>query len=440
MNHVFHRQPKQTYPLAVAGDGCYLIDTNGKRYLDGSSGAAVSCLGHSDAAIIDAIKIAADKLSFAHTSFFTNQAMESLADELIATAPAGIDRAYFCSGGSEAIEAALKLARQYFVEIGQPQRRHIIARRQSYHGNTLGALATGGNLWRRKQFSPLLVEVTHVAPCYAYRDQRETEDEIQYGERLARELESEIQRLGHDQVIAFVAETVGGATLGCVPPVPGYFTRVRDVCDRYDVLLILDEVMCGMGRCGTLYACEAEAISPDIVCIGKGLGAGYQPIGAMLASATIYDAVVAGSGFFQHGHTYTGHALGCAAALAVQHAIRERGLLVQVQTRGTALEQKLRARFADHPHVGDIRGRGLFFALELVADRATKMPFEAMRRVHAKLKQRAMDNGLMCYPMGGTLDGVSGDHVMLAPPFIVTDAELDELVTKLALSLEQVLA
>ena len=440
MSHVFHRQPKNDYPRAVAGDGCYLIDANGKRYLDGSSGAAVSCLGHNDAAIIDAIKIAVDKLSFAHTSFFTNQAMESLADELIAEAPVGIDRAYFCGGGSEAIEAALKLARQYFVEIGQPQRRHVIARRQSYHGNTLGALATGGNLWRRKQFSPLLVEVTHVAPCYAYREQRAAENEIQYGERLARELESEIQRLGHDAVIAFVAETVGGATLGCVPPVPGYFTRVREVCDRYGVLLILDEVMCGMGRCGTLYACEAEAISPDIVCIGKGLGAGYQPIGAMLASAKIYDAVVAGSGFFQHGHTYTGHALGCAAALAVQHAIRERDLLAQVRARGTALAQKLRARFADHPHVGDIRGRGLFFALELVADRATKLPFEATRRVHAKLKQRAMDNGLMCYPMGGTLDGVTGDHVMLAPPFIVTGAELDELVTKLALSLDQVLA
>ena len=209
MSHVFHRQPKNDYPRAVAGDGCYLIDANGKRYLDASSGAAVSCLGHNDAAIIDAIKIAVDKLSYAHTSFFTNQAMESLADELIATAPAGIDRAYFCSGGSEAIEAALKLARQYFVEIGQPQRRHVIARRQSYHGNTLGALATGGNLWRRKQFSPLLVEVTHVAPCYAYREQRAAENEIQYGERLARELESEIQRQGHDAVIAFCRRNSG---------------------------------------------------------------------------------------------------------------------------------------------------------------------------------------------------------------------------------------
>ena len=440
MSHVFHRNPKHDYPVAVAGDGCYLIDSHGKRYLDASGGAAVSCLGHSDQEVAGAIKAQLDKLPFAHTSFFTNEPMEALADELIARAPPGIERAYFCSSGSEAIESALKLARQYFLEIGQPQRRRVIARRQSYHGNTLGALATGGNLWRRKQFEPLLVEVSHVSPCYPYRDRQAAESELDYGQRLVRELEAEIQRLGPDQVIAFVAETVGGATLGTVPPVPDYFRGVREVCDRHGVLLILDEVMCGMGRCGTLFACEQEGVAPDLVCIGKGLGAGYQPIGALLASGRIHDAVVSGTGFFQHGHTYTGHATACAAALAVQRAIHGRGLLAQVHARGAALQQKLRVRFGDHPAIGDIRGRGLFQTLELVADRASKSPFDPARRIHARLKLQAMANGLICYPMGGTLDGVSGDHVLLAPPYIISEAQLDELVDRLALSLDQVLA
>jgi adenosylmethionine-8-amino-7-oxononanoate aminotransferase len=338
MGRVFHRNPKHKYPVAVGGDGAYVIDADGTRYLDACGGAAVSCLGHSDREVIDAIKAQLDQLPFAHTSFFTNQPMEGLACELVENAPAGIERVYFCSGGSEAVEAALKLARQYFFEIGQPQRAHVIARRQSYHGNTLGALAAGGNLWRRKQFEPLLVEVAHVSPCYTYRGKEEGEGDAAYGRRLARELELEVLRLGADTVIGFIAETVGGATLGCATPVPGYFQGVREVCDKYGMLLILDEVMCGMGRCGTLYACEQESVVPDLVCIGKGLGAGYQPIGALLASARIYDAVVKGSGFFQHGHTYTGHATACAGALAVQRAIKSRGLLAKVRERGNGLE------------------------------------------------------------------------------------------------------
>ena len=250
MTRVFHRNPRDTYPVAVRGAGAYLIDRDGKRYLDASGGAAVSCLGHSDKAVVKAIQEQLAKLPFAHTSFFTNEPMEALADALVARAPAPLEKVYFVSGGSEAIEAALKLARQYFVEKGEPQRRYLIGRRQSYHGNTLGALAVGGNAWRRKQFEPLLVEATHVSPCYAYRGKRAGETETTYGERLAAELEAEIRRLGSDKVIAFVAETVVGATLGAVPPVAGYFKRVRQVCDRHGVLLILDEVMCGMGRCG----------------------------------------------------------------------------------------------------------------------------------------------------------------------------------------------
>ena len=431
MTRVFHRNPRERYPVAVRGDGAYLIDREGKRYLDASGGAAVSCLGHSDAAVVRAIQEQLARLPFAHTSFFTNEPMEALADALVARAPASLQKVYFVSGGSEAMEAALKLARQYFVEKGEPQRRHVIGRRQSYHGNTLGALAVGGNQWRRRQFEPLLVDVTHVSPCYAYRGKQAGETEDAYGQRLAAELESEIQRLGAQAVIAFVAETVVGATLGAVAPVPGYFKRVREVCDRYGVLLILDEVMCGMGRCGTLWSFEHEGVVPDLVAIAKGLGAGYQPIGAVMVSGAIYDAIVSGSGFFQHGHTYLGHAAACAGALAVQRRLHEDGLLARVAPLGALLEQKLRAAFGAHAHVGEIRGRGLFWGLELVADRTSKAPFEPALRVHARVKKAALEVGLMCYPMGGTLDGARGDHVLLAPPFIVEERQLDELIDKL---------
>jgi len=440
MTHVFHRDPRIAYPVAVRGEGVYLYDREGKRYLDASGGAAVSCLGHSDGAVIAAIQRQLEQLAFAHTSFFTNEPMEALAEVLIARAPKSFDRVYLVSGGSEAIEASLKLARQYFVEKGEPQRRHVIARRQSYHGNTLGALAIGGNSWRRKQFEPLLIEATHVSPCYAYRGKNERESDSQYAERLAQELEAAIVELGRDSVIAFVAETVAGATLGAVPPVAGYFKRVREVCDRYGVLLILDEVMCGMGRCGTLWAFEAEGIVPDLVTIAKGLGAGYQPIGAVVVSGKVYEAITSGSGFFQHGHTYLGHAAACAGAIAVQQRLHDDGLLARVKPTGALFEKKLRAAFGSHPNVGDIRGRGLFWGIELVADRATKQPFDPALRVHARLKKEALGAGLLCYPMGGTLDGSRGDHVLLAPPFIVEEAQLDECIDKLARALDSVLA
>ena len=437
---VFHRDPRHAYPVAVAGDGPYLIDAAGKRYLDGSGGAAVSCLGHSDPGIVTAIEAQLRRLPYAHTSFFTNEPMEALAADLTAHAPEGIAKAYFVSGGSEAMEAALKLGRQYFLEVGEPQRTRVIARRQSYHGNTLGALATGGNALRRERFEPLLVDVAHVSPCYPYRDLQAGESPEAYGERLARELDAEILRLGPKSVIAFVAETVCGATLGAQPPVPGYLARMREVCDRYGVLLILDEVMCGMGRCGTLYACEAEQVTPDLITIGKGLAAGYQPIGALLVRQPIFDAIVAGSGAFQHGHTYSGHPVACAAALAVQQAIRDRGLLGRVSSLGSRLGELLRERFADHPHVGDIRGRGLLWTLELVADRGSKAPFDPARRVHSRLKRQALEDGLLCYPMGGTIDGRRGDHVLIAPPYIVEASHLHELVDKLAGALARVLA
>jgi adenosylmethionine-8-amino-7-oxononanoate aminotransferase len=440
MTHVMHRQLRTVPPVAVAGRGITIVDASGREYLDASGGAAVSCLGHGHPDVIRAMHAQIDKLAYAHTSFFTTEVAEALADNLLDHAPSGMSHVYLVSGGSEAMEAALKLARQYFVEIGQPQRAHFIARRQSYHGNTLGALSVGGNAWRRRQFAPLLIDVAHVAPCYEYRDRRDDETPQAYGERLAREIEETIGRLGPDRVIAFCAETVGGATSGALPPVPGYFRRVREICDRHGILFIADEVMCGMGRTGTLYAIEQEEVVPDLIAIAKGLGGGYQPIGGVLIHGKIVDALTRGSGMFQHGHTYIGHPVACAAALAVQQVIERDRLLDAVQSLGARLAETLHARFDEHAAVGDIRGRGLFMALEIVADRATKRPYDPVLAVHARIKAAAMARGLMVYPMGGTIDGNAGDHVLLAPPFVSTPAEIDEIVRRLGEAIDAALS
>ena len=430
-SRVLHRQLQTTPPRAVKGEGLRITDSEGKVYIDACGGAAVSCLGHGHPEVLRAMHEQTDKLAYAHTSFFTTDAAEELGEQLIATAPAGLSHVYFVSGGSEAVEAALKMARQYFVEIGQPQRRHFIGRRQSYHGNTLGALAVGGNEWRRAQFSPILIDVTHVSPCYEYRGRRFDETPQAYGERLVAELEQTIERLGGDNIIAFVAETVGGATSGALTPVPGYFRGVRELCDKHGILLILDEVMCGMGRTGSLHACEQEGVTPDLLIIAKGLGGGYQPIGAVLAHGRIVETMRQGSGLFQHGHTYLGHPVACAAALAVQKIIHRDGLLERVCRLGNELTTRLQAEFGAHPYVGDIRGRGLFQALELVANRASKEPFSPAHRLHAQVKRQAMRHGLMVYPMGGTIDGRIGDHVLLAPAFIATSEDLEQIVLRL---------
>ena len=440
-SHVFARSSTAPLlPIAVSGDGIYITDSTGNRYLDGSGGAAVSCLGHSNQRVRDAIKRQVDEIAFAHTGFFTSEPTEQLADKLTSLAPDGIEWAYFVSGGSEATESAIKLARQYYHEIGEPRRRHIIARRQSYHGNTLGALAAGGNLARRQLFDPLLIETHHISPCYAYREMRIDETEHDFGQRVADELEAKILELGPEEVMAFIAEPVVGATAGVVPPVDGYFKRIREICTKYNVLLILDEVMCGMGRTGTMFACEQDDIVPDIVTVAKGLGAGYQPIGAMLCSASIHDAIIDGSGSFQHGHTYMGHATATAGALAVLDEIVERELLDNVQQRGQQLFDELHSTFSQHPNVGDIRGRGLFLALEFVNNRSTKEPFDPSRKFAAKLKSAAMNNGLICYPGSGTIDGKSGDHLLLAPPFIIEEAQISELVEILSASVNAALA
>jgi len=437
--HVFHRATAGTPPVAVRGDGIYLIDEAGRRFVDACGGAAVSCLGHGHPAVIAAIAEQAAQLAFAHTGFFTTDAAEELAALIADQSPGSLDRVWFTGSGSEAIEAALKLARQFHLERGDSCRSRVIARRQSYHGNTLGALAAGGSQWRREPYAPLLIDVSLVDPCFQYRFAEPAEKAEDYGRRAADALEQEVQRLGPETVMAFIAETVVGATAGAVPPVPGYLERVREICDRYGVLLILDEVMCGSGRTGTFLSCEQDGVVPDIVTLGKGLGGGYQPIGAMVCSAGVYDAVASGSGKLKHGQTYNAHPVGCAAALAVQQIIEREGLLGRVRVAGERLRALLIQRFADHRNIGDIRGRGLLLAIELVSNRETKAPFDPQLRLHERAKAEAFERGLLIYPSGGTADGKSGDHILLAPPYNVTDEELEAIVDLLADTLGAVL-
>ena len=439
--HVFGRHTRSSLPVVAGGDGVWLIDGDGKRYLDGCGGAAISCLGHSNRAVLEAAKGQLDQIAFAHTGFFTSRPAEELADRLVEKAPAGIKRVYLVSGGSEAVEAAIKLARQYFVEIGQNERYRIISRWQSYHGNTLGALAAGGNKWRRAQFEPLLAPSMHqIEPCHFWRWGQPGESEFEYGQRMANRLEEKILELGPETVAAFMAEPVVGATMGAVPAARGYFARIREICDKYGLLLIFDEVMCGAGRTGKFFAGELEGTRPDIICMAKGLGAGIQPIGAMLCSGEIFEAIEGGSGFFQHGHTYMGHPVAAATALAVLGEIDRCDLLDNVREMGRLLEKKLKERLGQNPHVGHIRGRGLFYGIELVRDRNSKAPFDPGLGLNRKVKKSAMELGLMCYPFGGTVDGRSGDHVLLAPPYIIGPGEIGILVERLAEALDRALA
>ena len=438
-SHILHRQTKKPMPTVTRGEGVYLFDAEGNRYLDGSGGAAVSCLGHGHPRVVQAIKDQVDKVAFAHTSFFTNAPAEELAAFLCERAPGTFGRVAFVAGGSEAMEAALKIARQAHIERGEDKRTHFIARRQSYHGATLGAMSVGYHAQRREPFVDMLTKNTsHISPAYAYRHQKADESAEDYGLRAARELEDEIQRIGAENVAAFVAETVSGSSIGVVPPPPGYFREIRRICDENGVMLILDEVMCGMGRTGTLFACEQDGVEPDMVAVAKGLGAGYQPIGATLVASKYADAIVGGSGTLKHTHTYMAHPTACAAALAVQKVIEDEDLLPQVRIRGESAMKLLHEKLGQHAHVGDIRGRGLFIGVELVEDRGSKEPFAPELNVAGRVKQAAFDNGLICYPNATSADGERGDHVLLAPPFIISEGELDELTDKLARSLDEV--
>jgi len=438
-SNVLHRQLGGAPARAVAAKGVYIFTEEGRAILDGSGGAAVSCIGHSNAEVIEAIAKQASELAYAHTGFFTSRPAEELADLLVGDRPGGLVRAAFVAGGSEGVEASLKLARQYFVEIGEPDRTHFISRRQSYHGATLGALALGHNRGRRDLHLPLLSDCfSHVSAANAYRDQRDCEPESAYVERLIAEIEGQFERIGPRRVIAFVAEPVVGATSGAVPAPAGYFPRVREICDRHGALLILDEIMCGMGRIGSQHAWQQIGVVPDIEIVAKGLAGGYQPIGAVLVSDKVMRAFERSGSAFQHGHTYMAHPIACAAALTVQSIIRRDKLIERVRTLGDRLEAGLRTALGQHPHVGDIRGRGLLQGVEIVKDRDSKEPFNPALNVHARLKAAAMERGLACYPSGGTADGLLGDHVLLAPPFISEFEHIDLIVEILADSIDSV--
>ena len=436
MSSVFYRSPSHAYPRAARGEGVYLYDDTGKQYLDGSGGAAVTCVGYGHPDVIAAIKAQLDTLAYAHTAFFTNEPQEELAARLAERFGEGGARVYFLSGGSEANETAIKLARQYWLARGKDSKHIVISREQSYHGNTLGALSLSGNPMRRDIYAPCLHDWPRIAPCYAYRHQQDDETDDEYGERAAQALEDAILEHGADNIAAFIAETVVGATLGAVPPTGPYLKRIREICDRHDVLLILDEVMAGSGRSGTFFAFEQDNVLPDITTIAKGLGGGYQAIAAAIVREFVHDTIVERFSSFEHGHTYIGHATACAAGVAVLDVINRDDLLANVQHIGDQLFGELKIAFGDHPNVGNIRGRGLFIGIELVEDRDTKKPVD--RSYGGRIKQAAMDNGLIIYPGGRTADGEQGAHILLAPPFIYDESHVDELVSKLQVVVKEV--
>lgn len=416
--------------MAVRGEGVYLYDDSGRQYLDMSGGAAVSCMGHAHPAVVRAIQEQTAKLSFAHTAFFTNEPQEELAARLAARFAEPGAKVWFTCGGSESNESALKIAWQYWRARGRPDKTLIISRQFSYHGGTLGATSISGSLFRRAPYEKVLHDWPRIAPCYPYRHRRDGETEHDYGQRAAAELAAAIASVGAENVAAFIAEPVVGATLGVAPAVAGYFEAIRRICDEHEILFIADEVMCGSGRCGAFYAHDQENILPDLVTIAKGLGGGYQPIGAVIARGEICETVHGDQTAFAHGHTYIGHATACAAGVAIQRCLDD-GLLASVAPKGEQLMKLLQTRFGEHPNVGDIRGRGLFAGLEFVADRESKAPFAVEDAIPAKLKSAAMQHGLICYPGGGTFDGRRGAHMLLAPPFIAREEHFAELGARL---------
>ncbi len=432
MSHVLHRSITARPPVVLRGEGLKLYLADGREIIDASGGAAVACLGHGNERVKAAIINQMNEFSYAHTGFFSSSAAEKLAEILVGDHPGNLTHAFFVSSGSEAMESALKLARQYFIEKGEPQRVHYISRRQSYHGNTFGALAASGNLARRTPYEDVLpTHFSRVSPCFPFHYQKPHETDTNYIARLAAELDAEFQRLGRDKVIAFCAEPVVGATAGCVTATPGYFQAMRAVCDRYGALLILDEIMSGMGRTGTTHAWEQEGVTPDIQAIAKGLGGGYQPIGGILVSAKVIDVLTQGSGAFVHGHTYQAHPVACAAALAVQNVIRDDGLLTNVVEAGIYLGKCLHEQLDNHPFVGDVRGRGLFWGVEFLKNKNNKEAFDPSLKVSERIKKAALDIGLGIYPTAGTIDGRRGDHIIIAPPYMVTKTQIDEIVDRL---------
>jgi adenosylmethionine-8-amino-7-oxononanoate aminotransferase len=425
-------------PKVAWAKGSYVHDVDGKRYIDGSGGPAVYCIGHSNEEVNDAIRQQLDRIAHGYRYNFTSDALEELTDIIRQRCGGTLNHMVYVTGGSEAVESCLKLALQYHAARGEMSRRRFIARERSWHGNTLGALSVSGFLERKKAFEGSLLDVSRLSPANAYRPVAGATAET-VGEACAKELEDEILRVGPEKVCAFIFEPVVGAAGGCVPAPPGYAKRVREICDRHGVLMIADEVMCGAGRVGTWRALEHDGVEPDIMSVAKGLAAGYLPLGAAIYTDKVADAIHGQHGAPMTGHTFTGHTACCAAGVAVQRIVAREKLVERVRANGPKLTALMTDAIAGVDAVGDIRGRGYFQAIELVADRAKKTPFPAERKLFMKIRQKAFDNGLICYPVGGNADGVNGDVVILAPPYNVTDAELTEIVDKTALSIRQVL-
>ncbi len=435
----FPRNFRSVYPEAVRGEGCYIFTADGKRYLDAAGAAAVVSIGHGVAAIGRAMGEQAQKLAFAHTSQFHTGVAETLAARLRALAPKEFreaGRVFFTSGGSEATETAIKLARQYFVERGEPARTRIVSRWQSYHGSTLGALAVSGNVRRRATYAPLLPDWGHIPPCYCYRCPLG----LAYPEcnvACADELETFVLGVKPETVAAFIFEPVVGATLGAVAPPEGYLQRIAEICRRHGILLIADEVMTGMGRTGAHFAVEHWGLAPDMILVGKGVASGYAPLGAVLVAPRVAEAIARGSGAFQHGFTYQAHPVAMAAGLAVLDYIEQHCLFERVARAGSELLQALQP-LRGHPHVGDVRGRGLLFGIEFVKDRATREPFPREANIAERIRQAALDEGVTSYPIQGCVDGDCGDHILLAPPFIISSDEIREVARALIAAVKRV--
>ena len=430
---VLYRAPRQHYPTAVSADGMYITDADGKRYLDMSGGAAVSCLGHNHPDVVNAVTRQLQTLAFAHTAFFTNEPQEQLAAALVRRFRSPGARVYLVSGGSEANETALKIAWQYWAARGQPDKKIIISREHSYHGNTLGTLSASGNPGRRRASAAPLIDWPRIRPCYPYREMRDDEDVVAYGRRAADCLEEAILESGADNVAAFICEPVVGSSLGVVAAAPGYLERVREICDQHEVLLIADEIMCGTGRTGTFFAHEHDGVEPDIVTLAKGIGGGYQPLAATVVGPRLAEGMT-GSGF-AHGHTYIGHAAACSAGVAVLNAFDQYDLLDRAQRMGDTFVALLRDAFENHQHVGEIRGRGLFVGIELVEDPVSRCGFENRSGLPDELRKAAMEQGLIVYPGAIQVDQRTVPHIMLAPPMIAEVRHLEECVDKLAATL-----
>ena len=436
MSNLFY-QTKSPRPVLDRADGIYMYDVHGKRYIDGSSGAMVSNIGHSNRAVLDAMRAQMEKSTFGYRLHFQTEASEELAEKIVALTPEHLNKVFFVSGGSEAVESTLKLARQYVLTQGQAQRFKVISRFPSYHGCTLGALSITGMSTMTAPFDPMMQRMPKIPAPRAYLDGLDPDDTAT-GLHYANMLERQILDEGPETVMAFIVEPVGGASTGALVPPAGYMQRIREICTEYDVLLIHDEVMTGGGRTGAFFGAEHWDTSPDLICLSKGFGAGYAPLGAMIARDDMVDAVMDGGGFI-HGFTYAGNPLACAAGSAVLDEISRQDMVANAARMGDALATRLNGLMQRYPLIGDVRGKGLLTAFELMADRSTKQPLPTALNAHSRLVDIAYDNGLIIYSRR-TRGGASGDHFLVCPPMIVTEAQLDEMTDMLERSLEQFMA